>query len=220
MFPERVESERLKLTALTPENVDVLDYYDVCSGNSTEDVEAVTEYLPWEPHETPKETKEFLDRLEEQRQAGENAEFLVSPKDGEGDDRIAGAVGLKPHWERRTGELGIWLRKPFWGRGYYGEAFAELTQVAFDRLDLEAVEILHRHGNEKSRRATEKFVAKFGGSHEGRFRNFWTGPGRPADAHRYTITSDEYEAATGDDEAATSDDEYEAVTLDDEEGGP
>ena len=118
----------------------------------------------------------------------------MRPSDDEdGASQLAGAVGLKPHWERRTGELGIWLRKPFWGREYYGEAFAELTRVAFERLDLEAVEIIHRHGNEKSRRATEKFVEQFGGRHEGRFRNMWSGPGGPADAHRYTITVGEYE---------------------------
>ncbi|NEU56095.1 GNAT family N-acetyltransferase [Halorussus sp. MSC15.2] len=197
MFPERIETDRLELTALTAETVDVLAYYDVCSGNSGDDIETVTEYLPWDPHETPKETAEFLDRLGEQREAGENAEFVVRP---ESDNRIAGAVGLCPDWDRRTAELGIWLREPYWGRGYYGEAFAELAGVAFDRLDLEAVEIVHRHGNRNSRRATEKFVERFGGRHEGRLRNYWVGPGGPADAHRYTVTRAEYDAAGEPDE--------------------
>lgn len=189
MFPERIETDRLELTALTPETVDVLDYYAICSGNAGDDVDALTEYLPWDPHDTPKETKEYLDGLADRRAAGENAEYLVEPLS---DDRIAGAVGLAPHWDRRTGELGIWLREPFWGRGYYGEAFAELARVAFDQLDLEAVEIVHRHGNEKSRRATEKFVERWGGRHEGRLRNYWTGPGDIADAHRYTVTREEW----------------------------
>ncbi|WP_135852957.1 GNAT family N-acetyltransferase [Halorussus salinus] len=203
MFPERIETDRLELTALTPENVPVLDYYDICSGNAGDDIDTVTEHLPWEPHDTPKETADYLDRLADQRAAGENAEFLVRPSDrgdesndSSGDaatDAIAGAVGLAPHWDRRTGELGIWLREPFWGRGYYGEAFAELTRVAFDLLDLDAVEIVHRHGNANSRRATEKFVARFGGRHEGRLRNYWVGPGGPADAHRYTVTREEWE---------------------------
>jgi RimJ/RimL family protein N-acetyltransferase len=201
MFPEHIETGRLELTALTPENVDVLDYYEVCSGNANDDIEVVTEFLPWEPHETPKETADFLDSLADQREASENAEFVVRPREGEDSaGQIAGAVGLKPHWERRTGELGIWLRKPFWGRGYYAEAFAELARVAFDRLDLEAVEILHRHGNEQSQRATEKFVKSLGGRHEGHFRNFWTGPGGPADAHRYTVSAGEYEETSVQDE--------------------
>lgn len=192
MFPERIETERLELLALTPANVDVLDYYDICSGNAEENIAVVTEHLPWEPHDTPKETKEFLDQVAEQREAGENAEFAVLPKS---DDRIAGAVGLSAHWERRTGELGIWLREPFWGRGYFGEAFAELARLAFDRLDLELIEIAHRRGNEKSRRATEKFVAEWGGRHEGRLRNYWTEPDDVADAHRYTVSKAEYEEA-------------------------
>ncbi|WP_137285110.1 GNAT family N-acetyltransferase [Halorussus salinisoli] len=195
MFPERIETDRLELTALTPENVDVLEYYDIASGNSGDDVEAITEYLPWEPHHTPKETKDFLEGLAKRREAGENAEFVVRP---ESDDRIAGAVGLCPDWDRRTAELGIWLREPFWGRGYYAEAFGELAGVAFDSLDLQVVEIVHRHGNENSRRATEKFVERLGGRHEGRLRNYWVGPGGPADAHRYTVTRAEYEATKGD----------------------
>ncbi len=212
MFPERIATDRLELTALTPENVDVLDYYEICSGNAGDEMAAVTEHLPWEPHDTPKETADYLDRLADQRAAGENAEFLVRPSDSDedpDDDRIAGAVGLAPHWDRRTGELGIWLREPFWGRGYYGEAFAELTRVAFERLDLAAVEIVHRHGNAKSRRATEKFVARFGGRHEGRLRNYWTGPAGPADAHRYTVTREEWaeadDASTGERERREAD---------------
>jgi RimJ/RimL family protein N-acetyltransferase len=211
MFPERIETERLELAALGPETVDVLDYYDICSGNHG-DIETITEFLPWEPHDTPKETEEFLDGLATRREAGENAEFAVFPKEtieGEGTEEaddatgeIAGAVGLCPHWDRQSGELGIWLRKPFWGRGYYDEAFTALTQIAFDRLDLEVVEIVHRHGNAKSRRATEKFVERFGGVHEGRLRNYWTGPDGPDDAHRYTVTRAEYEASNGRDEEA------------------
>ncbi|WP_158056122.1 GNAT family N-acetyltransferase [Halorussus halophilus] len=190
MFPERLETERLALTPLTSDHVDPLDFYELCSADAAH-IEEVTESLPWEPHQTPKETKKFLDGLGQQWSDAQNAEYAVRVRPEE-DDEIAGAVGLNPDWDRRTGELGIWLRKPFWGRGYYGEAFAELTRVAFERLDLELVEILHKHGNEKSQRATEKFTERFGGRHEGRFRNLWSGP-EVADAHRYTISQAEYE---------------------------
>lgn len=190
MFPERLETERLELTPLTAEQIDPLSYYELCSG---EDVEEITEYLPWEPHQTPKETKEFLELQGRQRSDGDAAGYAVRPTSADGE--IAGAVGLDPDWDRRSAELGIWLRKPYWGRGYYGESFAGLARVAFERLDLELVEIRHKHGNEKSRRATEKFVGRFGGRHEGRFRNMWSGP-EVADAHRYTISQAEYEDAT------------------------
>lgn len=202
MFPECIETDRLELTALGPENVDVLTYYDICSGNTSEEFEAVTEYLPWDPHDTPKETKEFLERLADQREAGENAEFAVLPKEDEdGAGEIAGAVGLSPDWERRSAELGIWLRKPFWGRGYYSETFSELAAVTFDLLDLELVEIIHRHGNEKSRRATETFVEAHGGQHEGRLRNYWAAAEDPADAHRYTITREQWERSRSNENA-------------------
>jgi RimJ/RimL family protein N-acetyltransferase len=204
MFPERIETDRLELTALTSETVDVLDYYDICSGNATEDIEVVTEYLPWESHDTPKETEEFLDGLTQRREAGENAEYAVRPKETDDeaadDDRageIAGAVGLSPHWDRRTGELGIWLRRPYWGRGYSGERAAALMAVAFERLDLEVVAVSHHAGNDKSRRAIEKYVERFGGQHEGLLRNGAPGPDGPVDLHRYTVTREEWADATG-----------------------
>jgi RimJ/RimL family protein N-acetyltransferase len=83
------------------------------------------------------------------------------------------------------------------GRGYYGETFAELTRLGFDRLDLELTEIVHARDNEKSRRATEKFVERFGGRHEGLLRRSEVADreaGGALDVHRYTISRDEFEA--------------------------
>jgi RimJ/RimL family protein N-acetyltransferase len=68
--------------------------------------------------------------------------------------------------------------------------------MAFDRLDLELVEILHRDGNHNSRRATEEFVEQLGGRHEGLLRNYRAGPDGPDDLHRYTISKAEFEEAS------------------------
>jgi RimJ/RimL family protein N-acetyltransferase len=75
-----------------------------------------------------------------------------------------------------------------------------MIDLAFGRLDLEVVAVAHVDGNEKSRRAVETYVDRFGGQHEGLLRNFQaTDDGSVVDMHRYTITRDQYDAATAGD---------------------
>ncbi|WP_435075903.1 GNAT family N-acetyltransferase [Halococcus sp. AFM35] len=198
MFPERIETDRLVLERLCHETLDVFEFYRVCSdADGEEDMAAVTRYMPWDPHETVNESKEFIDRCEKQWDEGEAATYAIRPRDGEdGAGTFAGAGGLHLDWERRTARLGMWLRKRFWGRGYSGERAAALMEVAFERLDLDVVAVTHHAENDKSQRAIEKYVDTHGGRCEGRLRN-WVPYGEGvADEYRYTITHEEYRAAT------------------------
>lgn len=196
LFPERIETDRLELVAAGPDAVDVHELYRICAAD--DGIEAVTEYVTWEPHPHPKETQEFLEFAAEQRAEGESAQYAVRPREGEdGAGEIAGLTALTPDWERDLGELGIWLRRRFWGRGYAGERAAELLRVAFERLDLSVVAVSHLEGNERSRRAVERYVAAHGGRHEGHLRNARTAAdGTPVDVLRYTVSRAEYRDAT------------------------
>jgi RimJ/RimL family protein N-acetyltransferase len=193
LFPERIETDRLELAAMTTDSVDVMEFYRICSGEAAEAIEEVTENLTWEPHDHPKETIEFLEFVEDKRESDDGTEYLIRPKAGEdGAGEVAGATGISVDWDRRTATLGMWLRRPFWGRGYSGERAAALMELAFERLDLELVAVTHMVGNEKSRRAIEKYVEAHGGRHEGRLRN-WDATGEaPRDLHRYTVSAEEY----------------------------
>ena len=53
-------------------------------------------------------------------------------------------------------ELGYWLGKPFWGRGYIPEAAGELLRRAFEDLGMTAVWCAYYEGNAKSKRVQEK----------------------------------------------------------------
>ena len=53
-------------------------------------------------------------------------------------------------------ELGYWLGKPFWGRGYMPEAAAELIRRAFEDLGMTTVWCGYYDGNNKSKRVQEK----------------------------------------------------------------
>ena len=53
-------------------------------------------------------------------------------------------------------ELGYWLGRSFWGRGYVPEAARVLLQYGFTELGMEAVWCGYYVGNEKSKRVQEK----------------------------------------------------------------
>lgn len=197
LFPERIETDRLVLEAMTSESVDTLELYEHVREGAPH-VEEVTRYLTWGPHETPKATQEFLEFVTENRERGEGSEYLIRPKDGEdGAGEIAGVTNVGVDWEKRSAELGIWLRKRFWGRGYSGERAAALFELAFDRLDLEVVVVTVQQGNEQSRRAVESYVEAHGGNHEGVLRNYHLDrDGEPVDVHRFSVTRKEYAVAT------------------------
>ncbi|PSP51452.1 GNAT family N-acetyltransferase [Halobacteriales archaeon QH_3_68_24] len=198
LFPDRIETERLVLEPLTTETVDALDLYEHVRVGAPH-VDEVTEYLTWDPHETPKETVEFVEGVTEKREAGEGATYLIRPRGGEqGAGEFAGLAGLSVDWRTQTATLGTWLRKPFWGRGYSGERAAALIEVAFERLDLEAVVVTVHEGNEKSRTAVSRYVEAHGGRREGLLRNYHAGQDdTPVDVYRFTIAQAEYEGAAG-----------------------
>ena len=68
-----------------------------------------------------------------------------------------------------------------------------LLRLAFDRLDLELVAIGYEDGNEKSKRAIEKFVETVGGQYDGVLRNRTPLGDEIADHHRYTVTREQYQ---------------------------
>ncbi len=53
-------------------------------------------------------------------------------------------------------ELGYWLAKPFWGRGYMPEAAKELLHHAFETLKMSIVWCGYYDGNNNSKRVQEK----------------------------------------------------------------
>lgn len=195
MFPERIETNRLLFEPRTPENVDYLELYEYCSNGDV--IEDVTEHVTWEPHANPKETREFLKSGVDGREDGTIADYAIRPRDGEpGTGKLAGFSGLRIEWELRRAEMGIWLRKRFWGRGYAGERAGALLDLALGQLDLDVVRVIHHPDNENSRTAVERYVDRFGGRREGRIRNALSyADGSVHDQIAYSISQPEWREA-------------------------
>lgn len=201
VFPERIETDRLVQERLCHEAVGVRDYYDLWASADP----AVYDHLSATPFETLAEAKAEIDAAEEHWADDDTAAYLVrvgadaDEPDADADEPDAGALvgrtSLDCDWDRRVGDLGAMFAKRFWGRGYAGEAAGALTRLAFDRLDLGVVTADHRAGNDRSRRALEKFVDEHGGQCDGVRRDAPT-PGEVETRRRYSVTRGEYRAAT------------------------
>lgn len=195
LFPDRIETDRLRLEAADPETVDANDLYHAYSGPELEDVMA---YVPAEPYETPREPCEFLESAASNRANGRAVTYAIYPREGEdGAGELAGTTTLFVNWERRSAGLAIVLRKRFWGRGYSGERAGAMLEVAFEDLDLDLVAVSCLPENERSRRAIEKYVDRFGGQYDGLIRNARVLDDDPVDLRRYTIDATAYGEATG-----------------------
>ena len=194
MFPERFSTDRLDFERLCRDTVTPREYAGLVSTrNPTVDDE--TEFLPWNPVCTLGGAADRIDEFERMWEDRERAEWLVRPRAGEdGAGDLAGSAGLICDWEKDLAVPTIWLRKPFWGRGYSGERADAVLEVAFDRLDVGVVAIPIHGDNDRSYRAVERYVERHGGRYEGLLRNHAGRYDEPVDHHRFSISQEEFEA--------------------------
>lgn len=108
----------------------------------------------WPPHKNTEESLEIIRKVLSVPEC-----YAITEK---GTDRAIGGIQLRQcdlkdpeapsdHWE-----LGFWLAKPFWGRGYMPEAAEGLLRHGFANLGIHTVWCSYYEGNAQSRRVQEK----------------------------------------------------------------
>lgn len=141
-----IETERLILRKWT--QADAADLYQYASDPD------VGPIAGWPPHRSVEESLEII-------QTGLNGAECYAICEKEHQTTI-GCIELKlgeaTDMTNRDDEceLGYWLGKPFWGRGYMPEAVTALLRRAFEDLGMSTVWCGYYDGNEKSRRVQEK----------------------------------------------------------------
>ena len=111
------------------------------------------------------------------------------------DSECIGTTCLEVSKDNGSGELGLWLRKPYWGRGFGGEQTDALVHAAFECLDAPYVVASCLPTNRRSRRAIEKFVRRYNGAYYGSPPRV---PNRSQDSeevvphHEWVIAHDQY----------------------------
>lgn len=98
------------------------------------------------------------------RRAWETGRCLVLAITNEGEG-VVGAVSLEIEARHRRGELGYWIGKPYWGRGYATEATRAVLDFGFDELALNRVQARHLTRNPASSRVLEKLGMRLEGVH-------------------------------------------------------
>ena len=99
------------------------------------------------PHPyTIRDGEDFLARIAEQHATGADFPFAITLRSN---GAYMGGVGLHLR-DNGLFELGYWLGRPFWGRGYGTEAAGKLTSFAFSQLRAERIAAGYFHDNPAS----------------------------------------------------------------------
>ncbi len=103
---------------------------------------------------------------------------------------LIGAIGLGITEEARRGEIGYWIGKAYWGKGYGTEAAQEMLRYGFEVLGLNRIVAHHLARNPASGRVLEKL----GMQREGYLRQHAQKWGRFEDVVIYGVLREEYRA--------------------------
>ena len=88
---------------------------------------------------------------------GESISFAIIMKSS---GELLGAIGLTLHQEHVHAELGYWVGKPYWDRGYCTEAARAVLEYGFRQLFLHKITSSHFTRNPSSGRVMRKIGMK------------------------------------------------------------
>jgi RimJ/RimL family protein N-acetyltransferase len=125
----------------------------------------VTRWFSWGPYTTLDQPRAYIDRLEGQRESGDQLDFLIVHRD----QGPAGVTGLS---EFSTRDLrcmvGTWFGRAFWGTGANRESKALIAHLAFEVLKMHR---LGSYSNPDNVRSTKALLG-VGFTHEGVLRHW------------------------------------------------
>lgn len=169
---------RLALRKVTKS--DVLDIYAYSS-----DVE-VTRFLRWGPHQTVKDTKNYISEVLVQYREGQDGPWGIELKKV---NSIIGHIHLMEiDLLHRKAQIGFVLSKSYWNKGIMTEALITVLEYSFEKLGLNRVEGLCISSNQAAIRVLEKVGMK----KEGVLKEFLFQKGTFWDIGIYAILKKEF----------------------------
>jgi [ribosomal protein S5]-alanine N-acetyltransferase len=113
----------------------------------------VSRFFSWGPYTHQQQASAFIERMAEQRAAGERLEFVIADEH----DRPLGITGLSELSARdRRAFVGTWLGRRHWGTRANAESKALILALGFRVLDLQRVSAYTHPENTRSLRALER----------------------------------------------------------------
>jgi ribosomal-protein-alanine N-acetyltransferase len=114
---------------------------------------AVAEMTALIPHPYPEDAAEaWIAAQAKDRAAGREYTYAITPA---GDAIVVGAISLRPAATERE-QLGYWIGRAYWGRGYATAAAGAVIALAFTLLDLDRLTASRLTCNTASGRVLEK----------------------------------------------------------------
>lgn len=113
---------------------------------------------------------------------------ITSPDDG-----VVGAISLRLRPDHFRAELGYWIGRPFWNRGYATEAARAIIGFGFETLGLNRIYAMHLTRNPASGRVMEKAGMQL----EGTFRQHVIKWGGAEDVAQYAILRGTWRTSSG-----------------------
>jgi [ribosomal protein S5]-alanine N-acetyltransferase len=173
-----LEADRLILRSLTLDDAPMVEKYA-----SDYDVAKTTLNIP---HPYPEGgARDFISSILEAERKGKIVIFAITRKE---DNSLLGLINITGTNANRRAEIGYWIGKPFWGKGYGTEAAKAIIKYGFEELNHNRIYALAFTDNPGSRRIMEKSGMK----HEGILRQHAMKDGRPVDLTYYAILREEY----------------------------
>ncbi|MBQ4323541.1 MAG: GNAT family N-acetyltransferase, partial [Clostridia bacterium] len=138
-------------------------------------------YEPWGPYDR-EETVQMLENIIAQLESGLCTEWAVERKE---DAKVLGLVHLnKVDFFHRSAEIGYWLSRKCWGRGYATEGVRALTEYAIKTLRMDEIIAVCHPENAASLRVLEKIGMKY----QKDLPRYISLRGKTADCLQYHIT--------------------------------
>ncbi len=174
----RIETPRLVLRPFEPADAAVIQPL-------LDDSEVAANLLRTPFPYTRQDAEDWVVLSRRRIESGEGLPLAVERREASG---VIGCVGLDLAPAHRRAELGYWIGRPYWGRGYATEAGLALVAHGFEALNLNRIHAGYYHWNPASRRVLEKL-----GMHpEGVQRAHVIRLGRTADLHLMGMTVDQW----------------------------
>lgn len=113
----------------------------------------------WNPHQDKQESQDVLTKL----LMNDYNYAIVLKETGE----VVGDISLMPFGtgshakNEKEKEIGFWLGRPYWGKGYMPEACLRLLEYGFEEKGAERIWCAHHTENHKSARVQEKCGFRF-----------------------------------------------------------
>lgn len=178
---QSLETERLSLRKLRAGDRD--DFYAWASDPE------VARYVTWDAHNSPDDTREFMDDVLARYKRGEIGPWAIAHR---ADNRMIGLIEFG-EWEieHSRATLGYALAKGYWNAGYMTEAVRAAIDFGFRQMALNRIEARCRIPNTGSARVMEKCGMRF----EGISREVAFVKGRFRDLKIYAIVKRDWQSA-------------------------